>query len=479
MKRLASYVFLSLIILTGCTAIPAPTITPSAMPSGTVLPTLTATKTAVSLQTAIPLTTPTPLLTDLPIPTPTTILPTATVIPTTTIPIPTGRIYFFWDPATFTSGVPPIAPKQNIYLALPGTAYNDWQIQTLLDRHLDWNIEAPSHPIVTLSPDETMFTLRVNHDANGDGDVDSEWGGDGYSPYIYRLTDDFLWRINSPIFNSDLDWFPDSNRIAFTWGKEIYQLRLDELNPRVIAGPFAGDIFRLRISSSGNLLAFIGNISPIDATGLYIYNLLTHETLGAVPDMFFYPHVIIWSSDEQWLLANKTGAYGLILVKAETGELVWQSNSPAYTPVWSSDSTQFWFADRLDENFFLTAFQTADLRTIPIISGTTMSSPFLSADGQEVAVFFLDEEKPTIALVDTQNNEPKAVFTSPEIPVGEIVAWSPDNEWLLFVGTQTLPEQDPITGIFVIHRTGYPVYLLQETKPIAVNIPPKYFYWLP
>jgi len=479
MNRLFWSVLLSLAVLTGCTAIPAPTIAPSAIPSNTLPSTLTATETAILIQTATSSAVPTLVPTVLPTGIPTTIPPTTTVIPTTTIPIPTGRIYFFWDPATFTGGVPSLGPKQNLYLALPGTGYNDWQIQTLLDRHLDWNVEAPNHPYVALSPDQTMFAFSVNRDANGDGDIKTPWGGDERGFYVYRVTDDVLWRITDADFNYDLAWFPDNKRIAFGQNGEILQIYVDDLNVHMLVGPYPSSIPELTISPRGDMLAFIVNGSPSTPYTFMLYHLFTEEGFVIAPEFFLSPYSIKWSPDGQWLLTNNTFTFGLNLIETKTGQLVWHATSPAGTPVWSTDSAQFWFVDRTDTYSFLASFQVSDFQTTPIISGEPMSSPILSADAQEVAVFFIDDGKPTIALVNTQDNEVKDVFSSPEIPVGEIVAWSPDNEWLLFVGTQTLPEQDPITGIFLIHRTGYPVYLLQETKPTEVNIPPKHFYWLP
>lgn len=466
------------LVLVSCAATPAPTATLSIPATEITTLTLTPTDTVAVIETATsPVTISSPP-TDVPTLTPTPILPTGTPTPSVLIPVPTGRIYFFWDPSTFTGGVPPAAPKQNLYLALPGSAYDDWQIQTLLEEHLDWSLEAPSHPSVALSPDQTIVAFTVNRDANGDGDVDTPWGGDERDIYVYDLVNESLLRVTGTAFNHDLDWLSDNNSIVFGWGKEILKIHLNDLTTSLLAGSFPNNIAQIKVAPQGSMLAFTVNASASTPYSLYLHRTETKEEFVVIPDFYQNPTSLVWSLNGQWLLSNKSGDFGLVLIEAQTGNVVWESDSPLGLPTWSLDSTQFAFVDRAESASSLSVFQVMDSTITQLVSSETMTSPLRSPDGTEIAVGAIEERVSILYLVSNEG-EINKIFSSSEIKIGKILAWSPDNQWLLFSGSQTLPDQIEETGIFLIHRDGYPVHFLLETESTAVNIPPSDFFWLP
>lgn len=479
MKR-TSFVLtlLLMLVLVSCTTTLAPTPEPtlSPIPSAMAVPTLPPTDTFVHTATATAETVPTSLPGDVPTLTPTFIPPTATS--SASIPIPTGRIYFFWDASTFTGGVPPVAPKQNLYLATPGNAYDEWQIQTLLEDHLDWGREAPSHPAVALSPDQTRVAFTVNRDANGDGDVDTPWGGDERDIYVYDLVNGSLLRVTGTAFNHDLDWLSDNNSIVFGWGKEVLQIHLNNMTTALLAGSFTSDVAMISSSPQGDMLVFAVNPSPSSPYSLYVHDIETAEEYLIAPDFYYIPSTLVWSPDGQWLLSNKSGDYGLILVEAQTGRVIWESDSPAGEPAWSLDSTQFAFVDRAESASSLSVFQVMDSTITQLVSSETMTSPLRSPDGTEISVGAIEERVSILYLVSNEG-EINKIFSSSEIKIGKILAWSPDDQWLLFSGSHTLPDQIEKTGIFLIHRDGYPVHFLLETGSIDINIPPNNFFWLP
>lgn len=480
MKRTSLVLTLLLtLVLVSCTVTPAPTATPSIPATETTTPTLTPTGIVALVETATSPATIPPPPTDVPTLTPTTVLPTETPTPSVLIPVPTGRIYFFWDPGTFTGGLPPAAPKQNLYLALPGSAYDDWQIQTLLEEHLDWNLEAPSHPAVALSPDQTMVAFTVNRDANGDGDVDTPWGGDERDIYVYDLANEFLMRVTGTAFNHDLDWLPDNNTIVFGWGKEVLQIRLNDLTSNLLAGSFPNNIAQIKASPQGNQLVIAVNPSASTPFSLYLHNIETNEEFVVAPEFYVVPESLVWSPDGQWLLSSKFGYSGLVLIEAQTGKVVWESDSPAGVPAWSLDSTQFAFVDTTETTSFLAMFHIIDSTVAQLISGETMTSPIWSPNGTELAICVIEEGLSNLYLVNNAENKISEIFSSSEIKIEKLLSWSPDNQWLLFFGSQTLPEQSQQTGIFLIHRNGYPIHFLLETESWDVNIPPSDFFWLP
>ncbi len=167
------------------------------------------------------------------------------------------------------------------------------------------------------------------------------------------------------------------------------------------------------------------------------------------------------------------------MIEAQIGKIVWESDSPVGVPAWSLDNMQFAFVDRTETTSFLAMFHVADSTITQLISSETMTSPIWSPDGKTIAASSLAEGASTIHLVTITDGKIDEVFSSNEIRIDELLSWSPDNQWLLFSGSQILAEQDQQTGIFLIHRSGYPVHFLLETQSPTVNIPPKNFFWLP
>lgn len=188
--NLLAITFGTVITLIACTSVQSPQLpTPTHLTSVQPIMATTQLTPAPTIQT-----------TQTPVP------PTATFVPQTPIPTNTplqtetatsepftqGSILFLWDQAT-----PPVAdgsvefePTVNLYLAKPGTAPDEWQIEPLL-------IQLRAITPVYLSPDNKKLALLILEDTNNDG---AYFTSDIYQIYVYSLSDGSLVQIDNPEF---------------------------------------------------------------------------------------------------------------------------------------------------------------------------------------------------------------------------------------------------------------------------------------
>ena len=99
-------------------------------------------------------------------------------------PFTTGFLVFFWDTETPLEepsawSIPAGEPKQDLYVAIPGSNPNTWQVHSLLRQRLEWPDQAPNWPAMNISPDRTKIAFQVQRF--------SDFGQSAYSNSIVTI----------------------------------------------------------------------------------------------------------------------------------------------------------------------------------------------------------------------------------------------------------------------------------------------------
>lgn len=457
------------------------------------LPTLQATAVVEAADTAPPPTTTSEItaiteitVTDTPIPaTPTSeVIPTATIqltaTPSQTVNFPSGKIIFLWDPTYVPiEGGGRNRPSNNLYIASPGTTPEHWNIQQVLT-------ELYGFPHFAVSSDDSEIALTILEDTDGDGLYDPRRGTDIENIYVYTLATDSLTRLTDNERNlTYFNWLPDQQGIVY---EQLYNLFWAPLNgsgsqpltnnptPPTVEGIEYNLITRLATSPDGRIIALnletgIGAANggaPNIGNRVAFFDINSREL--TIIDFDSNPSsldksYLKWSPNNQWFAFTRNGSNYLAVMEMETRAIIPLITGlvPSY-PTWSPDSR--WLAFWQESSLMLWDSQTQTSRELAII--TPIGPPFWSPDGSQIAVSFLEGEQAGILLITPDDNSEKRLNLT---ALPELISWSPDGEWLLF-----LLEQESEPGLFVVSTEHDYLYQVLDSSGV---VPPYDVVWLP
>lgn len=162
------------------------------------------------------------------------------------IPFTTGFLIFFWDTETPLEepsawSIPAGEPKQDLYVAIPGSNANTWQVQSLLRQQLDWPDQAPNWPAASISSDKTKIAFQVQRF--------SDFGQSAYSNsiYMYDWVEGTIREIvpETTLEIFSLGWMPDSHTLTYVQGNELYKVDImTTAPPQPLTNPFIGQYLR-------------------------------------------------------------------------------------------------------------------------------------------------------------------------------------------------------------------------------------------
>lgn len=474
MKQTIIVLILSLLWLVGCTVEqPLPILAPIEQASETTsiplttVPTLTTTSPPTNIPMT-PINTPFPP-TNTPTPIP-TITPTPTLRPTSTpvtldpsLPLPTGRIYFLWDPNPIPEerGIGELS-ETSLFEAIPGTTPNDWHIESV--------VEMFGKPVMIPAPDAAKLAILRYDDTNEDGIVDTQRGSDTANVYSYNIANNSLTRLTENQWSpTSISWLPNAQSLTYPQLNDLYIVELDSpFRPRLFLN-YSGYIYNHDWSPDGKYLTSLHAPSnqsghPIGST---VFDLLNSESdsLMIISDSTTSPGKILWSPNSQWVAFSQHYGKGLLIVNVTTGEM--NELIPPDSQVsseWSSDAQRLAFTH--GSTLFLWDANTEKIRQL--INMDALSDPSWSPDGNYIAVGYADGEESGLLIIDPANDSQQRFNLG--MTIGQIF-WSPDGQWLLFSFGL-----DDRVGLYMVHRDGGIPFLFLETTgkefPYAI-------FWLP
>lgn len=435
---------------------PPATHTTTPPPTPTTTLTIPPTHTGTATHTATPTTTKTP------IPTKTA---TVTLPPTLpTLPPPTGSIYFLWDPTQL-----PLSgqgdPVQNLYLATLGGIPDNWQIEPILDKLYGW-------PITALSPDRTKLALTILEDRNGDGSISNigyDMGLDWPNIFFYSLTDDSLQRVTDEdpeVYT--LNWLSDNQTLFYQNDKTIFSFNTADFSKTQFAGPFVDGITQFAWSPDDSLLAV-----ELRSSILYFLRKDTGDVIepGGLPTG--YDSFIGWSPNSQWLASTISRNAGLFVVNPNSSEIVNLVSSDYSSQfVWSPDGQLLAFTQNVLRTSSSLQLWDSNSQTITLLTEAVSTSKMVwSSDSSSFAVGYVKEKTGGIWVIDVLTNAVRELAQFDNAIKIAPLSWSPNGQWLLF-----FHEQESSAGLYLIHREGGEIYLLQETTN---TYEPYNIFWLP
>jgi Tol biopolymer transport system component len=429
--RTVFLICLACLLLVGCGA--EGEMVAEATPTAAQLP---ATGTPMEMETTVPSPTiaPTGTATPQPIATSTNIAVTVTETPVLAneLVVIEGYLLFFWDTEvpleepTYYS-IPILDPKQDLYIASPGETPDDWQVTSLLKNSLNWPDEAPSWPIVALSPDQIKIAFTVDKETSDGAKLTSIYLGDLTEGTIKQLTeDDFLTPYN-------ISWLPDNQTIAYSLGKEGHLLQVNDLSSRQFTPSFSANIGKLIVSPNGQLAAL-----TLESGELMFTNVENGQTLSTPPVPLASPNNVIWSPDSQWLATNLTSGVGLNLINSQTSEIVSLVSGDTFAiPAWSPGGTKLAYIQGTRDNTELRLWEPADPTSKSLVNlGSYLKTPVWSPDNSHLAVAFLENGIAGLQLVQADTGESETLTPMENIISFEVISWSPNSQWLLVFAAQ-------------------------------------------
>jgi Tol biopolymer transport system component len=447
-------------------------VPPTAQPTAATLPTETATP---------PTPTPETAATDTAVPTITTPTdePTATTLPTVTptvqaAPFTEGKILFFWDTETPLEepsyySIPAGEPKQDLYVAIPGATPADWQIEPVLRQIMNWPSEAPNWPLVLLSPDKSKLVFTVQND------IDGNVGFDRNSVYLYDLAHGVVEQVidDTHLGISGLAWWPDSETLAYSWGKEVFLAKLDGSPIEALAPPFETNV-GVVASPDGTLLAI--QLYDASSFSLLFFNRETGEFSSLIPSMDLgNSQNPLWSADSQWLVVHKHYRDGLLLLNTRTFETITLLESGFITTfAWSPPGLQLAFTQNTDTVSALFVWDSATLTTTHLVQRGPVgfSPPIWSPDGSQLGFSFLQNGTASLSAVEVATGTSRELLQMENLYGFEPFSWSPDGQWLLFFAT----EERGRSGLYIINQAGGEPHLILDTTG---TLNPYRVMWLP
>ncbi len=400
-----------------------------------------------------------------PIPAVTT-APTDTPQPTPTpIPPPTGRIYFMWDPLSDPDDLP--NPVHNLYVAIPGDGPGDWHIETVLT-------ELVGIPVVALSPDKTKLAFTALEDANNDGSVSLEGASryfDAPNIFVYSLMDNSLRRITDNFPRTyHLAWSHDSQRLVYQNSTDVYITNLFSGEEELLSA-FPDYVQELAWAPDGRYL-----LIRIYGGEIYLYDNITGTVISL--DIEKQGSNLSWSPDSQWLASNELGPRGLFLIATPTTEVISLVPYPAFSYfAWSHNRRYLAFTNetRFEGSIFArTSFWLWDVErkeTIHLAETGRIFNIIWSSDSQTITIGVLHEDRGELTRFDLLNNQSSLLLTVPGIIELRPLAWSPDEEWLLFYNK----DSNRKSTLNLIHKSGGEIYRLLDTTDTFM---PYSFFWL-
>ncbi len=315
-----------------------------------------------------------------------------------------------------------------------------------------------------LSPDQTMLAFTVQKDSDGD----SFW--DRNSIYVYNLvTQDFQVLVADHYFGiGGLSWVPDNEALIYGVDKTVWKVSLTDLAPTPLMDEFPKHIGFLNWSPDGNFLAIHLN----DSSGrIVFFDTSTDLMKEVMTDQLTSPTSMFWSPDSKWFVSNKLVDRGILVVSLDEYEIVFLDDYAFNKPSWSPDSSHLAYLHRTEQQTSLFMLETSTMTTTLLFEGEHIGNPIWSVNGQDLAVTCVCNNLNTLSLIDTTTLNVTQLLTGKDLQANELLAWSPDGEWLLFWGIQ-----DGLSGLYIVHRDGNETQLLLE-MPVNTRSPEQ-ILWL-
>jgi dipeptidyl aminopeptidase/acylaminoacyl peptidase len=388
-----------------------------------------------------------------------------TVTPVTldpSLPLPTGRIYFLWDPNPIPEDPGLIVSQNNLYKVTPWSAPNNWQIEPA--------IEMFGNPVIIPSPDSAKLAMIRSHDINDDGifDMHDVPRSDPLNIFVYDITDSSSIRLTDNQWQpGTVSWLPDSQRLSYPQlGDVLLVSSTEPFQPKDLY-TFDGNIDDLAWSPDGKNLAIIhgSGRNPRLSTKLDFFQSDKNQIITVI-DNVNADLGIIWSPDSQWIALTETfDKRGLSIVNANSHEIMELAPSDEFVFfAWDPSGQQLAFTH---ENT-LSLWNATSLEVTPLASMDALGFPSWSPDGIAIAVGFAEGEQSGLLFVnpadESQIKLELGMFANQPI-------WSPDGKWLLFSS-----ELDNRTGLYLVHKNdGIPSLFLETTD----RKDPYNIYWLP
>ena len=382
-------------------------------------------------------------------------IPISTSIPLSTVPFEPftqGSVLFLWNEALppTEEGPSGFEPTVNLYLARPGTTAAEWEVQRLVS-----GIRQLARAF--LSPDQTKLALLSYDPAAGS------------ILQIYELDNGSRTQIGDTAYRDSLSWLEDSQSIVYPQGKDIFWDRLDGLPaqsltnyPTPSSGESDGFIRELIGSPNGRFQALY-----IFYDSLVIFDVESQETHHIIDGFSGRDDITFqWSPDSQWMAFTRDQYLSLFVVDTNNFTVSELATEPTavYHSSWSPDGR--WLA--FTQSSILSLWDSETATTKDLASASYVGEPAWSSDGATIAFGFVEAEKFGIRLLDLVNSNQQ------ELVLGIAptkIYWSPDGQWLLFLGWQN--EQ---TGLYIVNRNGDVPYLILDVSS-ELHVP-DYITWL-
>lgn len=465
MKRLIPFWLLGYVIwIAGCAA---------ARPQPNLTPTAAAPQATVTVRQPIPPTqvippTPTTAPTNTPPPT-STVTPSPTPTPTPTLPMPQGRLLFFWDPRSHLSTIEAAA---NLYMVSPDPETGQWHLQTILYHPYLWSG-------ISLSPDEQWLAMEIQ------GDIElsfapREGPPDEGRPILYALnlqnfsyhswTHDY-WDYFETI------WLADNETIAYRNTLGLFTVSFTNATPQPL-GDWVGNEKPAAFSLSPN--------GRFWAVGLYKQDLIFHDTLAkqtsvitGVP-LLYDIYDMAWAPSSRWFAAGPN----LLIANPQTLETIILSEG--YVPAWSPDSQWLAFETSNQEGIHkrsnsLYMWNAGNREQQLIIDKyVEVLVPLWKPNTSDLAVGLRQEGVSSLSLISMPEGTIRSLYEVHEVIQMTPCTWSPDGEWLMFYMQDGERNE---SGVYIIHQSGRGLYPLVESDgeifaPTGATRPPDGCFWL-
>ncbi len=371
------------------------------------------------------------------------------------LPMPTGRIYFLWDPNPIPEvrGIGELS-ETSLYEAISGDIPNDWGIQPV--------VKMFGKPMVIPAPDSSKLGILRYDDTNGDDFVDTQRNTDTTRIYSYHTLDGTLTQlVGGYYYPLTFSWSPDSSALIYPHYSEVLltYLNISTAEDRLIA-TLPDRVTKLSWAPLGELVAinrFPGDVDILDMETGTITSIVTETSY--VSDMQ-------WSQNGEWLSIPPAYNRDFSLIDIETLEsieLVYSANFGF--SAWSPHEQSLAFTHG-EVDLSLWDANSREIRTLA--SMDALSRPSWSPSGDKLVVGFSEGEQSGLLFVNPVNGSQRkldmGMFADQPI-------WSPDGEWLLFFSGM-----DGRAGLYMVHEEGSIPFLFLETTG---GWDPYDIYWLP